>query len=106
MKKLILLVVFLIFTYHMLKMLKKRISITSSFISYLIDEDSYDESLKCILLAKKEGSINYDSLQLFEATVYLKMKKLDSATKFFDKISPNSNLFLLVNLMLYFVKPT
>ena len=98
MNKLILLVVFFNFQLLNAQDTVNDILISSSFINYLIDEESYDESLKCIYIAEKEHKISYDSLQLFEATVYLKMKKLDSATKRFDKINPNSDLFFASQL--------
>ena len=69
------------------------IAINTSFINYLIDEECFDESLKCISIAKKKSKLSYDSLQFLEATVFLKMKKLDTATLIFNQISSTSNLF-------------
>ena len=93
MRKFILLIVFFNIQFFNAQAPANDILISRSFINYLIDEESYDESLKCISIAKKEESISHDSLQLFEATVFLKMKQLDSATKIFDQISSKSNLF-------------
>lgn len=93
MRKLIVLLIILKIQLFNAQVDSNDLQINNSFINYLINEENYDESLKCISIAKKKNSISYDTLQFYEATVFLKMKELDTATHIFNKINSNSNLF-------------